>query len=543
MFFLFDNIIIMHYNVIDVMFLSARQKMCMTSDEINYLVYRYLQESGFEHTAFVFNLESHTNSCNIDGTLVPPGALISILQKGLQFVQAEISLSDDGLIATDSDSLSLIEAVIPDIYGISSRTMTNAAPKSYEIDNNENDIPHVKFEDPDVTMMLDTAEEQPAFENGTSAPSENFPAEDHDEDTKENVFINKDNIRHFPHDKEVFSCVWNPVTDKLATGSGDSTIRIWDMVDTSKEPIVLKHATCSGNDKKLDITALDWSPNGEFLASGCLNGSTKIFKNTGELLHTFKIHGAPIFALKFNCKGQYLVTGGMSPSVVVIDLQTAQQFQDYKFNPGNLMEATMDIHWQNEKTFAACSNNTVIYVCRLGLEKPIKYFKGHEREVNVLRWDRSGTYLASGSEDRTARIWSLKSEECLHTLQGHLGSVEVVRWMPPKHKEQKFTLATASQDSTVRLWNAKTGDCLQNYNRHTCAVLSICFSPCGRFLASGSVDRTFKIWGVKDGMLVNNYQGGGVISDVCWNSTGNKIAASSEDTNVIMIELTSESGS
>eukprot|EP00116_Pleurobrachia_bachei_P013818 sb/3474080/ len=101
----------------------------MTSDEVNYLVYRYLQESGFEHTAFVFNLESHTNSCNIDGTLVPPGALITLLQKGLQFVQAEVSLTEDGVISADTDSLSLIEAVIPDEYGISTKPLPNSLPK------------------------------------------------------------------------------------------------------------------------------------------------------------------------------------------------------------------------------------------------------------------------------------------------------------------------------------------------------------------------------------------------------------------------------
>ena len=204
------------------------------------------------------------------------------------------------------------------------------------------------------------------------------------------------------------------------------------------------------------------------------------------------------------------------------------------------MEAAMDIHWQSDKTFAACSNNTIIYVCRVGLEKPVKCFKGHEREVNVLRWDNSGTYLATGSEDKTAKVWTLRSEECLHSLTGHTGSVEVVRWMPSKPKEQKFIFATASQDSTVRLWNAKSGECLQVYNRHTSAVLSICFSPCSGYIASGSVDRSFKIWGVKDGMLVNNYQGGGVISEVCWNGMGNKIAASSEDTNVIVIEISIE---
>lgn len=70
--------------------------MSITSDEVNFLVYRYLQESGFSHSAFTFGIESHISQSNINGTLVPPAALISILQKGLQYVEAEISINEDG---------------------------------------------------------------------------------------------------------------------------------------------------------------------------------------------------------------------------------------------------------------------------------------------------------------------------------------------------------------------------------------------------------------------------------------------------------------
>lgn len=51
--------------------------------QVNYLIYRYLQESGFVHSAFCFGLESHTVNSNINGALIPPAALISIIQKGL----------------------------------------------------------------------------------------------------------------------------------------------------------------------------------------------------------------------------------------------------------------------------------------------------------------------------------------------------------------------------------------------------------------------------------------------------------------------------
>ena len=55
--------------------------MSFSSDEVNFLVYRYLQESGFTHSAFVFGAESLIAQSNINGALVPPCALTSIIQK------------------------------------------------------------------------------------------------------------------------------------------------------------------------------------------------------------------------------------------------------------------------------------------------------------------------------------------------------------------------------------------------------------------------------------------------------------------------------
>jgi transducin (beta)-like 1 len=88
--------------------------MSFTSDEVNYLIYRYLQESGFVHSAYVFGVESHISSTNINGTLVPPAALLSVVQKGLQFTEAEISVADDGTERI-GDPLSLIDAVMPEV--------------------------------------------------------------------------------------------------------------------------------------------------------------------------------------------------------------------------------------------------------------------------------------------------------------------------------------------------------------------------------------------------------------------------------------------
>ncbi len=61
--------------------------MSFSSDEVNFLVYRYLQESGFVHSAFVFGAESLIAQSNINGALVPPCALTSIIQEIFHLVR------------------------------------------------------------------------------------------------------------------------------------------------------------------------------------------------------------------------------------------------------------------------------------------------------------------------------------------------------------------------------------------------------------------------------------------------------------------------
>lgn len=68
--------------------------MSVTSDEVNVLVYRYLVESGFGHSAFTFAHESLVARSVVADADVPPGALITFLQKGLQYVEIESHLQE-----------------------------------------------------------------------------------------------------------------------------------------------------------------------------------------------------------------------------------------------------------------------------------------------------------------------------------------------------------------------------------------------------------------------------------------------------------------
>ena len=67
--------------------------------------------TGFQHSAFVFGLESHISQSNINGALVPPAALISIIQKGLQYVEAEISIDEVSKLDRSSNLLFVLKTL------------------------------------------------------------------------------------------------------------------------------------------------------------------------------------------------------------------------------------------------------------------------------------------------------------------------------------------------------------------------------------------------------------------------------------------------
>ncbi|XP_046528865.1 F-box-like/WD repeat-containing protein TBL1X [Equus quagga] len=201
----------------------------------------------------------------------------------------------------------------------------------------------------------------------------------------------------------------------------------------------------------------------------------------------------------------------------------------------------LDVDWQNNTTFASCSTDMCIHVCRLGCDRPVKTFQGHTNEVNAIKWDPSGMLLASCSDDMTLKIWSMKQDTCVHDLQAHSKEIYTIKWSPTgpatSNPNSNIMLASASFDSTVRLWDVERGVCIHTLTKHQEPVYSVAFSPDGKYLASGSFDKCVHIWNTQSGSLVHSYRGTGGIFEVCWNARGDKVGASASDGSVCVLDL------
>lgn len=118
-------------------------------------------------------------------------------------------------------------------------------------------------------------------------------------------------------------------------------------------------------------------------------------------------------------------------------------------------------------------------------------FTGHDQDIYSLDFARNGRLIASGSGDRTVRLWDIETNQQVLQLLIDDGVTTVA--ISPDNRY----VAAGSLDKSVRVWDTSTGflvERLEGEFGHMDSVYSVAFAPNGKDLVSGSLDKTIKMW-------------------------------------------------
>lgn len=243
----------------------------------------------------------------------------------------------------------------------------------------------------------------------------------------------------------------------LASASSDQSVRLWDA--EGKFLYALKEHT-------QEVNSVALSMDGKLLASGSSDNSVCIWNTEGKLLYMLKEHKSSIRAIVFNPINSNILasaSGGLT--------------REQSDNTIRLWDIT-------DKPVCLCA------------------MAGHTSRVTSITFSSDGKLLASGSWDKSIRIWDVLTRKNVWVINGHNDTVNCIAFSPDKERK---ILASGSSDKLVCLWDiSNPHKPLLEMKGHTNEVNCVAFSLDGRILASGSSDNSVRFWDGKTGKLLNS---------------------------------------
>ena len=141
----------------------------------------------------------------------------------------------------------------------------------------------------------------------------------------------------------------------------------------------------------------------------------------------------------------------------------------------------------NNNYFASASNDTTIKIWDYYNKKCIKTLEGHDDCILSIILLKEKNYLCSGAADLTIRIWDWEKNKCLHILKGH------EKWVKCVLELDNGIIISGSDDKTIKIW--KDYNNIKTIEEHDNSIRSLCQIN-KNYFASGSFDCSIKIWDI-----------------------------------------------
>ncbi|PPQ65191.1 hypothetical protein CVT24_011375 [Panaeolus cyanescens] len=336
------------------------------------------------------------------------------------------------------------------------------------------------------------------------------------------------------------------------------------------------------------ILCASFSPTGNLLATGSGDTNARLWDlNTETPSHVLSGHKGWVLCVEWEAMERKLATGGHDGHVRLWDPKTGAAIGDALKGHSKWVTS---LSWEpihinpTSPRLASSSKDGTVRVWSTSTRKVLYTLGGHTASVNIVKWGGAGGktgVLYTASSDRTVRIWDAEQGRPLHTLKEHahwvttlaLNTDFVLRTGPFDHTGKKpasdeeaqklaqgrydallrttpEVLISGSDDHTLFLWSpfpasspasSSTGSVTKPVARltgHQRQVSHVAFSPDGRWAASAAWDNSVRVWEGRTGKFVATLRGHvGAVYRLAWSADSRLLISASKDSTLKIWDL------
>jgi WD40 repeat protein len=278
----------------------------------------------------------------------------------------------------------------------------------------------------------------------------------------------------------------------LAVAGFDGTVRLYDPqaakeIGILKTPEAVAHGVSFSPDGESVVVACNPLGNADApLWSGKGPGKVVVIDiKTKKEVRRLEWTTGKALAVAFSPDGQTIATGGTlndGSAVSLWDAKTGKRITDLR----GARQFVGSLAFSSDGRFLAAAGGSQAFPdglvqWEIAVERDRKVLTGHTGLVSCAALSKDGKILATGSADKSIRLWDTTTWKLKSELTGHTGWLRGLSFSPDGK-----TLASAGDDWTVRLWDVEAGKEKQLLSKYPIGAKAVAFSPDGTLLATGA---------------------------------------------------------
>jgi len=313
---------------------------------------------------------------------------------------------------------------------------------------------------------------------------------------------NENNNKEDTGQQIVYATLCN-VMEMIAIVTFDHNIVLYDLGSLKRVKQFVGY-----NDEILDVCFAGADEN--HLAVATNSSQLRIYNLTTMNCQLLEGHTDTVLSLEINNSGDTLVTGSKDNTIRIWKMTEHSEFKCVAIGVGHT-HAVATVAWSrlSSSFVASASQDNTIKIWNVpsvsDTDSPFKMTvqfteKAHDKDINSITVSPNDKLLATGSQDKTAKIWVVADGSALGTLRGHKKGIWCVRFSPVDQ-----CVATSSADSTIKFWALSDQTCVKTFEGHTSSVLKFSFMTRGMQLISSGSEGLIKLWTIKTNECVKTF--------------------------------------